>query len=270
MKYRINIPEDIFQSYSPEKQKKYLFLLLKEIEQSTSESFENFKQDLLRLITISELNLLKQLNTEISRTICKEQLLNISFDYFSEDFYAEKDFHFLRPAIPIKIKTADSPLNKKIYPLTLLLHNLRSAFNVGAIIRSAECFGVEKVIFTGHSPLPDHPKVIQTSMNTHSQICWEKSDSIKDVILKYRNEGYTIYALETAEPSVSLNTHHFQGKILLIAGNEALGIEKEVLGQVDHILQIPLHGWKNSLNVGTATAIACYEIVRQFQLEGSL
>ncbi|HOD54885.1 MAG TPA: TrmH family RNA methyltransferase, partial [Candidatus Cloacimonadota bacterium] len=69
--------------------------------------------------------------------------------------------------------------------------------------------------------------------------------------------------LETAEPSVSLFTHSFKKKNLLIAGNEALGLDRAVLEKVDYILQIPLFGWKNSLNVGTATSIACYEIIRQ-------
>jgi len=263
MKYRPDLPEQLFCGYSSEKQLHFLYLLLKEVEQSSEQHFALLRIDFVRLIEISDIVNLKKYSKEISQTESKESLIQIVFPYFQEKFYAEKDFHFLNKPEELIIKQSDSLDNKRLFPLTILLHNLRSAFNVGAIIRSAECFGVEKIIFSGYTPLPDHPKVIQTSMNTSTKINWEKCINLDQCLHEYRNQNYDIYALETAEPSVSLFTHSFKKKNLLIAGNEALGLDRAVLEKVDYILQIPLFGWKNSLNVGTATSIACYEIIRQ-------
>ena len=264
MKYRNNLPLEVFAKYDLQKQKQYLFLILKEIEKSDTSSFANLKQDFLDLLKISPF-IDAKLESDIGIASNKETLINSTFEHFKELFQAEKDFHFLQANTNINIKTQDSHCHKTIHPLILILHNLRSAFNVGAIIRTAECFGIEKLIFSGYTALPTHPKVMNTAMHTHNKIAWEQTPCIKSTISSYSDKGYTSYALETAEPSVSLFTHQFQQKNLIIVGNEALGIEADILTLVDHIIQIPLFGWKNSLNVGTATALAIYEIIKQIQ-----
>ncbi len=146
-------------------------------------------------------------------------------------------------------------------PLILVLDNLRSSFNVGSIIRSAECFGVREIFFCGYTP--DNKTVSQTAMGTRELMQAQHFPDTKSAILKLRADDHNIYALETATGSDSLYDYKFNFPAALIAGNEALGISPEILAMVDAILEIPLTGWKNSLNVASATAIALSEFYRR-------
>lgn len=260
MKYRPNISLQVFSNYNIEKKKRYLFLILKEIERANAEQFMQLKDEFLNLLAVAQLDHKTDPSPPMQD---KHGFIDHYFEIFKEEFYSEKDFHFCSAEPHIHISNKDNQNQPKTHPLVLLLHNLRSAFNVGAIIRTAECFGIEELLFTGYTALPSHPKVVNTAMNAQSKIKWQYHENIFAVIEKYKEMGYTIYALETAEPSVSLFEHQFSGKNLLILGNEALGVEPIILPHADHILQIPLFGWKNSLNVATATAIAVYEIIKQ-------
>lgn len=259
MKYKSGISEHKFMVLSEEKQKNLLFLLLKEIERSEGDTLEYLKEDLIRLLLLTDLS---NLSEKVKALNTRQDIINLIFPYFSEEFYNEKDFHFKSG---FEIKTQDNDANKEKFPLILVLHNLRSAFNVGSIIRSAECFGIEKLIFSGYTPKPDHPKVKQTSMGTSEKIKWEFTEDIFVCLDKYRQDAYGIYALETANPSFKLNNYSFAEQSVVVLGNEALGVENEVLNKVDAVIEIPLFGWKNSLNVGTATAICCYEITNQMK-----
>ena len=82
---------------------------------------------------------------------------------------------------------------------------------------------------------------------------------------KLKKDGFTIYALETTTKAKDISKAEFKKPCVLILGNEALGISEETLKLADEIIQIPLLGWKNSLNVGVCTAICCYEISRQWK-----
>ncbi len=146
-------------------------------------------------------------------------------------------------------------------PLILVLDNLRSSFNVGSIIRSAECFGVREIFFCGYTP--DNKTVSKTAMGTRELIQAHHFPETKSAIQKLRTGNYNIYALETAIGSASLYDYKFTFPATLIVGNEALGISPEILAMVDAILEIPLAGWKNSLNVASATAIALSEFYRR-------
>jgi tRNA G18 (ribose-2'-O)-methylase SpoU len=147
------------------------------------------------------------------------------------------------------------------FPLILVLDNLRSSFNVGAIIRSAECFGIREIYFCGYTP--DNAKVAQTAMGTREFIKVTKFADCQAAIEQLRSQGSKIYALETVDIAVSIYEQELQLPAALIVGNESLGISREILEKVDQILEIPLHGWKNSLNVGAATAIALSEFSRR-------
>jgi len=95
---------------------------------------------------------------------------------------------------------------------------------------------------------------------------WSSYASVVKLIEDLKRDGFTIYAVETTFKAKDLSQAVFQKKCALILGNEALGISQETLKLADKIIQIPLSGWKNSLNVGVCTAICCYEISRQWKL----
>ena len=141
-------------------------------------------------------------------------------------------------------------------PLRVIVDNIRSAFNVGAILRTAECFATEKVILTGYTPTPEEEKTSRTSMGAQDLVAWESVAKAKDAIARAKSEGYEVVALETAALAVDLADFAWPERTVLLLGNERFGIDKELLAEADHLVRIPLKGRKNSLNVGIAFGIA--------------
>ncbi len=152
----------------------------------------------------------------------------------------------------------------KKLPVVLILDNLRSAFNVGSILRTAECFNITEIAFCGVTPNHENPKVQKTSMG-----CCDFTKNLIfsttiEAISNYRKQNYKIFAMETTTKSLPIENIPVDFPIALILGNEALGIASTTLEQCDNIFQIPLQGWKNSLNVSVCCGIALYEISKKF------
>ncbi len=149
--------------------------------------------------------------------------------------------------------------NQVIY---LVLHNIRSAYNVGAILRTADAAGVTKVFVCGISPKPDSPQVIKTALGAEKTIYWEYHHQAVRLIKKLKNEDYEILALELDKDSINIfkyKTRH--KKLVLIVGNEIRGLNKKILSLSDKILEIPMRGTKESLNVAVAAGIAVYRFL---------
>ncbi len=144
----------------------------------------------------------------------------------------------------------------KTEPLIVIADNLRSSFNVGAILRTAECFGVEHVSLAGYTPTPDTEKTAKTSLGAEKNVSWSSDPNVHEVIAKARADGYEIIALETGRTAVLLDDFKWPAKSVLLLGNERFGLDRDVLNLADHIVKIPMHGRKNSLNVGIASGIA--------------
>lgn len=132
--------------------------------------------------------------------------------------------------------------------IEIFLYSLRSAFNVGSILRTIEAFRLGTLHCSLNTPTPNNPKVQKTSMGTHQYVPYHT-----DVDLSTLPRPWI--ALETASPSTSLYSFTFPDTFTLILGNEEFGIPKHILEQCDHIIEIPLVGGKNSLNVASAFAI---------------
>lgn len=145
--------------------------------------------------------------------------------------------------------------------ITLVLDNLRSVFNVGSIFRLAECLRIAEVLLCGITPTPLHPNMAKTALGTCEKVAWRHFDETEAAIQSLQAEGVTIYALETAEPSVSAFRCDYRLPLALVVGNESLGIAPQHLAMCDQIIHLPVLGWKNSLNVGVATSIATYQIM---------
>ncbi len=171
------------------------------------------------------------------------------------------------------VRTFDSPLSPEEYenlpktPVTIILDNLRSAFNVGSIYRTSDAARLEKIIPCGYTAHPPHLKLEKTSLGTERFV---KSEYVKDpvdAVLKIKSSGIPVIALETAENARIYTDFSFPKPVCLVLGNEALGISREVLNNVDDVVQIPLFGFKNSLNVASAFAVVVYEILRQWNVK---
>lgn len=150
-------------------------------------------------------------------------------------------------------------------PLVFVLHNLRSAFNVGSIFRTAECLHAEKIYLCGYTPSPEQSKVLKTALGTQENMAWVESTSILETLQSLKKQGYRLVALETAQKAVSLYEDFPSQPTAFVVGNERFGLDLDVLQNVDEVRYIPLRGQKNSLNVGVSLAIAGFEWNRQWQ-----
>lgn len=143
----------------------------------------------------------------------------------------------------------------------VICHNIRSRENVGSIFRTADAFGIEKIFLAGFTPSPPHPKISKTALGAENFILWEKVFSTTRLIKKLKKEGFFVLALEQHRNSLSVD--EFMGlkvkkPVILIIGNEVKGIPTKVLKQCNKILEIPMKGRKESLNVAVAFAVAAY------------
>lgn len=173
---------------------------------------------------------------------------------------------------PILVNQEDKKIStpkKTKYPIYILLENIRSAHNVGAIIRLAECVGVKKIYIGGYTAKPDNPKVQKTSMNCHEDIEWKEVPDTISFLDKIRDEKkWQILALETVDEGTDIfsKTCRIAKKpSLLILGNERYGLSQETLKRSHQILTIPVYGKKNSLNVSVAAGVSLYQLKHQLQ-----
>jgi 23S rRNA (guanosine2251-2'-O)-methyltransferase len=148
----------------------------------------------------------------------------------------------------------------------LILHNIRSCYNVGSIFRTADAAGIDKIFLCGYTPTPDKdPKIIKTALGSEKYIPWEKHKQTWRLLEKFKSEDVKIIALEQSAKSSNLFKFKFEGSqpLALIAGHERKGLSKKILKYVDNIVEIPMHGKKESLNVSVAVGIALYQLTKK-------
>ncbi len=168
------------------------------------------------------------------------------------------------------VKTHDSSLSpeqfRKLprYPIYVVLDNLRSAFNVGSIVRSADCARIEKVLFCGITAHPPNPKVVKTAMGALDYVPWEYCPATPEAVSRMKKRNTTVVGLEVTDISKPFYHIQYPAPVCLVVGNEALGISREVLEMVDEIVEIPMWGFKNSVNVAVAFGVVVFEVVRQY------
>jgi 23S rRNA (guanosine2251-2'-O)-methyltransferase len=155
-----------------------------------------------------------------------------------------------------------NPVSKiPVKKVEVLLDNIRSAYNIGSILRTADGAGVSHIYFCGISPTPDQPKVKKTSLGAEIAVKWSQHWNALDVVQDCRKKGIFLCALEGGNNSRSLFDPEFypsEKHILLIIGNEVSGIGPEILGICNQTFWIPMNGFKRSLNVTVAFGIAVY------------
>ncbi len=150
--------------------------------------------------------------------------------------------------------------NKKI---VVICHNIRSAYNVGSIFRTADGAGVNKIILGGYSAHPPHPKLEKVALGAQNSIVYERIWPTWRVIEKLKLEGYNIVALEQTKTSKNIFKFKPEFPFALVVGNEINGLSKEVLRRCNNAVFIPMSGKKESLNVSVAFGIAVY-ILRMY------
>jgi tRNA G18 (ribose-2'-O)-methylase SpoU len=177
-----------------------------------------------------------------------------------------------RAAMPVSehhyaIRTSDRPdAAPATFPCVVVLDNLRSAFNAGAILRSCDGFAVERVVLTGITPGPDGEKARKTAMGSDQYVAWERRARLADALRDLRGAGYRVVALETVEGSESLFDAALPFPLAVVGGNEEFGILEDQLDAADTIVHVPMFGRKNSFNVGITLGIFLYEARRQWEV----
>lgn len=149
------------------------------------------------------------------------------------------------------------------HPVSLLLHNIRSMWNVGSIFRSADAAGIEKIILTGYTAIPPRKEIEKTALGAQDIVKWEYCQDPLAAVEGLKAEGKKVYGLEITEnsrPYTGLGPADFP--LCIVIGNEVEGIDNVVLEQCDDVIEIPQYGTKHSLNAAVAAGVAMFELVR--------
>lgn len=150
--------------------------------------------------------------------------------------------------------------------VSLILHNIRSAENVGSILRTADAVGVERVYLCGITPAPidrfgrPNTKVLKASLGAENSVAWEERSDVYELVHELKKEGRQILALEQSPRSIDYKEVKMKKNPVLIVGNEVEGIEEKLLMLCDSVCEIPMRGTKESLNVSVAAGIVLYAL----------
>lgn len=139
--------------------------------------------------------------------------------------------------------------------IIIVLDNIRSALNVGAILRTADGLGVNEVIICGISPTPDHPKVFKTSLGAENYVKWTYEKDILAQLKHLKKQNYQIISVEQTKESKNLYQTKFGEKVALVFGHEITGVSIDAINISDLCVEIPMLGKKNSFNVATTVGI---------------
>ncbi|MBI1320689.1 MAG: TrmH family RNA methyltransferase [Candidatus Hydrogenedens sp.] len=139
--------------------------------------------------------------------------------------------------------------------------NVRSAYNVGSFFRTADACAIECLHLCGMSAHPPHVKLAKTALGAFDYVPWKYYERTKDCIAGLREAGIPVIGIEVSERAVDMDAFTWPEPVAVIFGNEVNGISDNNLARCDHVVQIPMHGYKNSMNVATAFGVVLYHII---------
>jgi 23S rRNA (guanosine2251-2'-O)-methyltransferase len=156
----------------------------------------------------------------------------------------------------------------------LVVHNVRSALNVGSLLRSSDGLGIEHIFLSGYTPYPVEIKdarlphqtakiekqIRKTALGAEKYVSWTHQEDITQVLKGLKEDGYELVALEQTNLSIPLDKFKSAEKTALVVGSEVGGLDEEVLKLADRHVMIPMSGKKESYNVSVAAAIALYHL----------
>ena len=149
-------------------------------------------------------------------------------------------------------------------PLTVVLDDVRSLYNVGSVFRTSDAFRVSEVCLCGITACPPHPEIHKTALGGEDSVDWRYFATAREAVETLHREGAFVYAVEQAEGSTMLGEwqpetgRHFA----VVFGNEVKGVHQEVIDACDGCLEIPQRGTKHSMNVSVTAGIVIWEFFR--------
>ena len=153
-------------------------------------------------------------------------------------------------------------------PLVVVLDNVRSMHNVGAIFRTSDAFLIEKIILCGITPQPPHREIHKAALGATESVDWNYYESVKEAVLDLKTLKYEVIGIEQTSDSEKIIDFKIDSskKYALVLGNEVEGISDEILNHCDTFLEIPQLGTKHSLNVSVCGGIVIWEFFKGLQL----
>ncbi|KAG8459842.1 hypothetical protein KFE25_014405 [Diacronema lutheri] len=150
------------------------------------------------------------------------------------------------------------------HELVLVLDNVRSAYNVGSLLRTADTARVHAVLCCGYTPCPPHAKIDKTAFAASRSVRTRHYDSTAAALRALRAKGFEIWAMETTARSLCYASAQPPPKLALVLGNEEVGVDPVILDDADKLVEIPTFGLKNSLNVASAAPVVVFDVLRQW------
>ena len=150
--------------------------------------------------------------------------------------------------------------SKKKDPIVVLLDNVRSLHNIGSVFRTCDAMAVEKLYLGGITAKPPHREIQKTAIGATESVKWEHVESAESVVLKYKNLGYKIIAVEQTVNSKDLTKYKWNDeKTMIIFGNEVDGVQQNIIDMADLCIEIPQWGTKHSLNISVSAGIILWD-----------
>lgn len=159
-----------------------------------------------------------------------------------------------------RITVDDFKKSRKI-PLTVVLDDVRSMYNVGSVFRTADAFRVESIYLCGITACPPHQEIHKTALGAEDSVEWTHVKDTVEALNRLKADGYEVIAIEQVEGSTMLQDFEVDTnkKYAIVLGNEVKGVKQEVVDMCDGCIEIPQYGTKHSLNVSTAAGIVLWK-----------
>lgn len=169
--------------------------------------------------------------------------------------------------IPFQATQAAAPYDGiRTLPVSILLDNVRSMYNVGAFFRTADAAGAEMLYLSGITSHPPKKAITKTALGAEERTAWEHAWDPLIFLAALRSRGYEIAAIETSVHAVDLFDWQPRFPVCLVFGHEVEGIRPDIAELCDTHVRIPMLGLKHSLNVATAGGVVIYELLRKYRL----
>ncbi len=152
----------------------------------------------------------------------------------------------------------------------LILHNIRSVHNVGSIFRTADAAGVKKIFLCGYTPTPKdrfgrkRKDVSKVALGAEESVEFEYYENIEELFLKLKKEKIKIVAVEQDKNSIKYSKFKTKKDVAFVLGEERYGISKSLINKCDEIVEIPMYGKKESLNVSVTAGIILFRFIENF------
>lgn len=160
-------------------------------------------------------------------------------------------------------KTVEQYKAAEKHPIVVVLDDIRSMINVGAVFRNCDAFMVEKLYLCGYTPAPPHREITKSALGADEAVDWEHVTDIQALVARLKAEGYRIASIEQTDKSIPLQEFKplDDDKWVIVMGNEVDGVNAAVVAASDLAVEIPQFGTKHSLNIAVATGIVLYALI---------